>query len=164
MELRIPLRQDSLMKNGAPNPFKARFTTVKKEAVPVIMTRINPIIVGTGNSNPGQLRWVFNASTIGTPNAKPNPKCTKVVVQTAWLFVWCRSRIFLPNQTRGNVNNTPPTMIEKYTTFENDAFSTNHQIIRIIAKRKSLKNVSTICFIITSFLIIGYNIICVQRM
>jgi hypothetical protein len=91
---------------------------------------------------------------IGTPNVKPRPKCTNVVVQTAWPIVWRRSSIFLPSQTRGNVNNTPPTMIDRFITFESDAFNITQKISKTTAKRAILKDKPILCFIETSFKII----------
>jgi hypothetical protein len=44
------------MKKGAPNPFKARFTTVSNKAAPVIMTSAKPIPDGTGSAQPGHPR------------------------------------------------------------------------------------------------------------
>ena len=38
--------------NGAPSPFKARFTTVSKQAAPVITTNNRPISIGTGSTQP----------------------------------------------------------------------------------------------------------------
>jgi hypothetical protein len=87
---------------------------------------------------------------IGTPNVNPRAKCTNVVVQATRLIVWCRSSIFLPSQTRGNVNNTPPIMIDRFITFEIGAFNARDQKNQIIAKRATLTRNSMTCLIVPS--------------
>src|SRR5271157_5851489 len=87
---------------------------------------------------------------MATPNRVPTANWTNVVVQATPLVVRCRSSIFLPSQTRGNTNNTPPTMIDRFMTFESGVLDAHHQRNQDNAKRAILKNSSTACFMVAS--------------
>ena len=137
---------------GAPNPFKARFTTTIKEAAPVIMTSARASSDGTGSTQPSQSRGVVTARTKGTPNVRPRATCTNVVVQTARPIVRCRSSIFLPSQTRGNVNNTPPTMTVRFMAFDSGTSGVHQKTRQINAKRVTLTRNSMICLIVSTLL------------
>src|SRR5271157_4870501 len=87
---------------------------------------------------------------MATPNRLPTANWTNVVVQATPLVVRCRSSIFLPSQTRGNTNNTAPTMIERFMTFESGVSNARHQRNQENIKRAILENNSTACFMAIS--------------
>jgi hypothetical protein len=85
------------------------------------------------------------------PSRNPRVKCMNVVVQATPLMVWCRSSIFLPSQTKGKTNNTPPTMMNKFMINESCAFNAHHQTSQINAKRATLTRNSMTFLIVKSF-------------
>ena len=60
------------------------------------------------------------------------------------------SSIFLPNQTTGNTNNTPPTIKDRFTNFDNGAFNAHHHINQINNKSAILIIKLVIRFIVPS--------------
>jgi hypothetical protein len=75
---------------------------------------------------------------------------TNVVVQTTLLVVRCRSSIFLPSQTTGNTNITPPTMRDRFMTFERGVLSAHHQRSQENSKRAILESNSTAGLMVAS--------------
>jgi hypothetical protein len=93
------------------------------------------------------------ARIMGTPNVRPSAVCTRVVIQTARFIVGSWSRIFLPNQTTGKVNNVPPAMTLRFTGLERDALIAHHHNNQINNKRTTLERDSIVRFMVSSFLL-----------
>jgi hypothetical protein len=85
-----------------------------------------------------------------TANKFPTAKWTNVVIQATSLVDVCRSSIFLPSQTRGNTNNTPPTMIDRFIAIESGVLNAHHQRNQENTIRAILIKNSPVCFMATS--------------
>jgi hypothetical protein len=93
---------------------------------------------------------------IGRPNVKTSAEWTNVVIHTTWFFVLSRSNIFLPNQTTGKVNNTPPQIMDRFMPLERCAYEAHHKRYKINVKRIILIRISIICLILLSFDLPGF--------
>ncbi len=96
------------MANDAPNPFAARFTTVRSSAVPVTAIKIVPTQFGSGIHHPGVTWANFAAVLMAAPSGVMTAKWTNGVACRAFdSRLWTQQSPSQPDYRQYDNGTTP---------------------------------------------------------